>query len=352
MTTVVENFDLGPNLLQLENYLNHLKTEKEILSFVITLTNISKLAQSLILLTRHSSNLFSNIPKDIFKYITSYLPNSYIFITKCVCKNWLANLHGLKSVNTYISKELEKSLFLAIEPKFSFILDGKIVITNSSGSCYVYDPITDEFLVGEFFDKCCNAKCLATNGKDLCIQKDEGLLFLKYDGDEILHSINLTNSKDIGFYKNSISILYSNVIHFIDTKMGYLCNSWKFKFSKFKKIVPYENEMFLIEDYNIKVFSNDGDFLRSWGKLGNDPGDFKNISCVRIYDNIVHVIDNDNHRLQSFTLNGDLIILYDYNPKKNIHDIICIDDFICLINIKNYSITKLNRKNMNKYYHF
>jgi len=58
----------------------------------------------------------------------------------------------------------------------------------------------------------------------------------------------------------------------------------------------------------IKVFSNTVEFIRKWGSLGSNPGQFDfPLSLTLDADNTIYVADTNNHRIQKFTISGDFI---------------------------------------------
>ncbi len=57
----------------------------------------------------------------------------------------------------------------------------------------------------------------------------------------------------------------------------------------------------------VQVFDANGQFLRTWGAVGDAPGQFNFISGMAFdASDTLHVVDRDNHRIQLFTTAGDL----------------------------------------------
>ena len=58
-------------------------------------------------------------------------------------------------------------------------------------------------------------------------------------------------------------------------------------------------------DHPVMVFELDGNFLRSWGEPGTDPGQFNIVHNICTdSDGWVYVADRENHRVQVFDGNG------------------------------------------------
>lgn len=58
----------------------------------------------------------------------------------------------------------------------------------------------------------------------------------------------------------------------------------------------------------IQVFTNNGQFIRQWGKIGNLPGEFSGPGDLIIdTSNNIYVVDSGNHRIQKFDAQGKFI---------------------------------------------
>ena len=57
----------------------------------------------------------------------------------------------------------------------------------------------------------------------------------------------------------------------------------------------------------IQKFSNNGDFIETWGKNGKLAGEFHYPSGIAVDGNFVYVADRDLHRIQKFDLNGTFV---------------------------------------------
>jgi hypothetical protein len=60
-------------------------------------------------------------------------------------------------------------------------------------------------------------------------------------------------------------------------------------------------------NHRIQVFGPDGQFIRSWGSFGTDPGMFNEPWSLAVDDQYVYVADTWNHRIQVFTHAGDFV---------------------------------------------
>jgi len=72
-----------------------------------------------------------------------------------------------------------------------------------------------------------------------------------------------------------------------------------------------KGEIYVSDGYaghSVHRFSPDGRLLRSWGSLGEEPGQFVNPHAVWVMsDGRVVIVDRENNRLQVFTPDGDLL---------------------------------------------
>ena len=60
-------------------------------------------------------------------------------------------------------------------------------------------------------------------------------------------------------------------------------------------------------NHRIQVFDNAGNFVRSWGEFGSNPGQLNEPWGLAVDDEFVYVADTWNHRLQKFTQQGELV---------------------------------------------
>lgn len=62
------------------------------------------------------------------------------------------------------------------------------------------------------------------------------------------------------------------------------------------------------ENFRISKFDQDGKFLKTWGCLGEEPGQFGRIRALALGpDKNLYVADSTNHRIQVFTREGALV---------------------------------------------
>ncbi|MDQ6974077.1 MAG: 6-bladed beta-propeller, partial [Mariprofundaceae bacterium] len=77
----------------------------------------------------------------------------------------------------------------------------------------------------------------------------------------------------------------------------------KAKFDAPKRAVFNQNQLLILDDKNIKVFNQDGDFQFSIGQHGRKKGQFLNASGIAVAGRI-YVADTGNHRIDVFSRNG------------------------------------------------
>ena len=58
----------------------------------------------------------------------------------------------------------------------------------------------------------------------------------------------------------------------------------------------------------VQKFTPNGDFIRGWGEVGFAAGEFRSPRGIAVeYDDVILVVDQENHRIQKFSSNGESI---------------------------------------------
>ncbi len=103
------------------------------------------------------------------------------------------------------------------------------------------------------------------------------------------------------------------------TNNGEFLSSWGTKgfedgqFQHTTGIVVYENNVYVVdgEQNAVQKFDSDGNFILKWGATGNENGEFNEPQGITIDSNgIVYVADSKNHRIQQFTTDGEFLSLF------------------------------------------
>ena len=68
------------------------------------------------------------------------------------------------------------------------------------------------------------------------------------------------------------------------------------EFSFSQKI--FQNQIFLVDGDQIKIFDMEGNNLTSMGDTGEGFGEFISPSQIEFNDNFLYVLDHQNHRVQ------------------------------------------------------
>jgi hypothetical protein len=69
--------------------------------------------------------------------------------------------------------------------------------------------------------------------------------------------------------------------------------------------VSSTGDLFSIEFHRVTKFTSDGEFIKSWGKFGDDKGKFQSPSAITVDSNDnVYVTERGNPRVQKFTADG------------------------------------------------
>jgi len=63
-------------------------------------------------------------------------------------------------------------------------------------------------------------------------------------------------------------------------------------------------------DAEIRMFDNNGKFLKSFGGKGEGPGQLKSANGIAIYDDKIYVVDTENYRIQVFNTSGNLLTVF------------------------------------------
>ena len=115
-------------------------------------------------------------------------------------------------------------------------------------------------------------------------------------------------------------------------------------------IVIYENNVYVVDEELdiVQKFDNDGNFILKWGGTGNENGEFNEPQGITIDSNgIVYVADSKNHRIQQFTTDGEFLSSFgkygfgDGKLKIPV-DVAVHGDFIYVSDPGNYKIEKYN----------
>ena len=113
-------------------------------------------------------------------------------------------------------------------------------------------------------------------------------------------------------------------------------------------IAIYENNVYVVDEkqHAVQKFDNDGNFILKWGGLGNENGEFNKPLGITIDSSgIVYVTDSKNHRIQQFTSDGEFLSSfgkYGYGDGriKTPVDVAVYGDFIYVSDPGGYKIEK------------
>jgi len=113
-------------------------------------------------------------------------------------------------------------------------------------------------------------------------------------------------------------------------------------------IVVYENNVYVVDGERdiVQKFDNDGNFILKWGGTGNENGEFDEPQGITIDSNgIVYVADSKNHRIQQFTTDGEFLSSFGKygfgdGKLKTPVDVAIYGDFIYVSDPGNYKIEK------------
>ena len=113
-------------------------------------------------------------------------------------------------------------------------------------------------------------------------------------------------------------------------------------------IAIYENNVYVVdaEQHTVQKFDNDGNFILKWGERGNENGQFIKPQGITIDSSgIVYVADSKNHRIQIFTSDGEFLSSFgtfgfvDGKLKVPV-DVAVYEDFIYVSDPGSYKIEK------------
>jgi len=138
------------------------------------------------------------------------------------------------------------------------------------------------------------------------------------------------------------------------TNNGEFLSSWGIngfedgQFQHSTGIAVYENHVYVVDGKRdiIQKFDDDGNFILKWGGSGNKNGEFNEPQGITIDSNgIVYVADSKNHRIQQFTTDGEFLSSFgEYGfgdgKLKTPVDVAVHGDFIYVSDPGNYKIEK------------
>ena len=113
-------------------------------------------------------------------------------------------------------------------------------------------------------------------------------------------------------------------------------------------IAVYENNIYVVDEkrQNIQKFDGDGNFILKWGEFGTENGQFNKPKGITVDSNgIVYVADTKNYRIQTFTLDGEFLSTFgafglaDGKLKIPV-DVAVYGDFVYVSDPGNYKIEK------------
>lgn len=113
----------------------------------------------------------------------------------------------------------------------------------------------------------------------------------------------------------------------------------------------YKNELFLINNSFIGIFSKKKKKFRFWHENKFDI--FNIIKNFIIYDNIIYVNDAGHHKIFALSLDEDLNMEYAYDYSIKYSNIFCFDDYMYLINgncdrIEIFDIISFSKEDLKK----
>jgi len=337
--SVITFFKMENKVSYLENNIKKLKLLDDGFTFRIIINDSLKLLLSISKLIENKNDLFGKkIPKELLINIISFLSYKYIKICRNVCMSWLKITKSDFSKKILLS--VPTNMCLSESIKLNFVPINMFKIKN-----YIY--VKDSQHIIKFDIKTCKLTeeknifykdVIYSNNKYICT-KDPNNIYIYSLDIKLISRIPIKNTRNLTI--NNDKILISTDIRFyIYNINGNLIKTWDI--SNFRKFVSNSNEIFVaVNREYIKVFSYKGEFIRSWGKWGSKPGEFKTPLGITIHKNIVLVIDAGNNRFQGFTRSGKFIFEHKLGPFQIPKDIIIANGYIYVNDINNFKIIKL-----------
>jgi len=333
--------------LCLEENIKKLKLLNSPLIFRIIISESIKLLSLISQQIKTKDNLFGkNIAKELLIEIVSFLPFEYISICKNVCINWNKDIKNClsKKILLPIPKNISycETFKLDFSPRSMAKIVNDIYITNRSNATII--NIQNSRLIRENNENFHNI--ISSNKNYVCIKYPEEIMIFSPDM-QFIGCILISTIQGLAIDNNNhVLVSTCDKFHIFDIK-GRLINSWNLinnslENQRSRKISFNKNEIFIIDTAfnSVCVFSNNGELIRSWGNLGNGPGEFLNPWGIDIYRDTVFVVDSGNKRIQAFTCNGDFIFEYVHKDAIDISDILISNNYVYISDWENTSITK------------
>ncbi len=135
-------------------------------------------------------------------------------------------------------------------------------------------------------------------------------IFSSYSQQKARWKGKIEHENGIEVIKNPIKPMYSNYVFHTeeDLSIGKATGKVEYMFSRISGISVDREERIYVLDYseaNIKVFSKNGDYLKTIGRKGQGPGEMTSPFAMSITNkNEIVVQDLNNHQISFFSLEG------------------------------------------------
>jgi hypothetical protein len=336
--SIITKLKIETEFSKLEKNITKSKLLNDSLSFRIIIDDSIKILSSILKSIKNKNDLFGkNIAIELLIGILSFLPQYYIRTCETVCVSWLKILKSnmsKKILFSLIPKQLCYHTILNLEfyPKRLVKIKNYIYAINYENVCKIdtnnFGLFKDEYVY-------LYGKLISSNGNDI-------ILINKFDHIDIIsliphfhNRIEVKNCQGAAISENKRIYISTNKRFYVYDLFGDMINSWNLmdnskENQKVRKIVINKNRIYMVDTAFscVYIFSLEGKLITTIGKLGNEPGNFRNPWGITIYKNVVFIVDSGNYRIQVLNHYGKFLLEYKYDKLVDMADIVIDNDNI------------------------
>ena len=331
---------LQKDFRRLNKYVQHLASTTDIFCFLNLLNHTIGLLQNVSQRFRETRNSYGKFfPSTLICYSFCFLPFSYAYSNRSVCKLWNQALSSTSSIRIlFANAKIPTGAFYNPTSSWnmkvvsSLIAFGREKMYVGMENLHTYTPFmkiqvfnlagVDLGILNGLGD--ISVLHFAVTNEYLCIHGMEWRgepkriiqLFTYENQLQLISKWTVPQFHDLAMDQKHIYLLDSRFC-WIFSYAGDLLRRWQFHHQSLtceSKIAVNNQKVFILHpvNCNITVFSSQGKRLTQWGKKGNRDGEFKSIEIVTVSDDVVYIIDSVKNLIQAFTYTG--VFLFKVKP--------------------------------------
>ena len=355
---------LQKDFKRLNKYVQHLASTTDIFCFLNLLNHTIGLLQNVSQRFRETRNSYGKIfPSTLICYSFCFLPFSYVYSNRSVCKLWNQALSSTSSIGIlFANAKIPTGAFYnpasSWNMKFvpSLIAFGREKMYVGMENLHTYTPTmkiqvfnlagVDLGILNGLGDT--SVSHFAVTNEYLCISGLEWRgepkriiqLFTHENQLQLISKWTVPQSHALVMDQKHIYLLDSTFC-WIYSYAGDLLRRWQYHHHSLtceSKIAVNNQKVFISDpvNCNIAVFSSEGKRLTQWGKKGNSDGEFKLIETIAVSDDVVYIIDSGKNLIQAFTHTGVFLFKVRHGRAEGLLMRICVlQDKLYITNSQN-----------------